>query len=113
MRNTFVSWNHVLIYNKKLEKYIDVSQGRIKFLDKDIYIRDYLRYKDVEIYHVSAEMIKDMGGSFGVGFLKIAYYFSHTFVSTQYKKKDHPCIKDSWDTIKGVSQLKYSMKEVK
>jgi len=105
-------WNHVLLYNKKLKKYIDLSQNKIDFIDEVKYIEDFCAYPSIELYHIPATSIKLLSQRSGDDFITIAYHCSHTFVSTQYvERPDH--IDVCWKHLKdNLCKLKFCIKEL-
>jgi len=86
IRKKYNYWSHVLVYNKKLNKYIDQSQGRIVYTKGDHYILSRL-YASTEIYHLSAEkLLKISRIEGGIDLEKLTRSMAHTFVCMGEKR---------------------------
>ena len=105
-------WNHVLLYNKKIKKYIDVSQNKIDFVDEVKYIEDFCSYPSIELYHIPATGIKMLSEMSPLDFITVAYHCSHTFISTQYVERPKH-IDECWNFVKDkLCILRFAIKEI-
>lgn len=79
IRKTYKYWSHILVYNKKLKKYIDQSQGRIIYTNREQYITERL-CPSTEMYHMSAENILKISKLGCYKLDELTKSIAHTFI---------------------------------
>ena len=98
IRKTYKYWSHILVYNKKLKKYIDQSQGRIIYTNREQYIIERL-CPSTEIYHMCAEDILKIYKLGCHELDKLTKSIAHTFVCCGYRQSHKLAIKN-WNHLK-------------